>query len=266
MQQKLDSFMESRIISKNKEALFLSQLLFGILLASSVILGGCSSGYGVSDRQARSIPAIPEISRPVIRSQTPSAGKVGKRNTAIKSRGYQPQVKKYSVDKPAEPVITQKEVAAVLSKEELIQRAQKEATVDIDPYASVPEGAVKSGTIISTVKTPKAKQHVTSPAIKTLMIKARADLAIGNSQSAISSLERGLRIEAQNPELWHLLAQAHYDQSSYQQAITMAKKSIRYSSDSDLIAKNWALVKKAGERSGDTVVVKEALNYFKLNP
>ena len=113
---------------------------------------------------------------------------------------------------------------------------------------------------------PKNKHYQSSTALKTLLLKARADLAVGNSQSAITSLERGLRIESQNPQAWHLLAQAHYDQSNYQQSISMAKKSIRYSADSELTGKNWALIKKAGERSGDTVVVKEALNYFKLNP
>jgi len=98
------------------------------------------------------------------------------------------------------------------------------------------------------------------------MIRARADLAIGRTQSAVSKLERGLRIESQNPNIWHLLAKVHFEQSDHQQAITMAKKSIRYANDDELIGKNWELIKKAGEKSGDTIAIKEALDYLKVNP
>lgn len=253
--------MSANIFNKSH---ILFQLSAVFIIVSTLLLSGCSTaynGYGTSNRQARSLPAIPEIPRPVTRRPTAEV------KPANKPRRYQAQVKKYSVDKPAEPVITQKEVSAVLTKEKLIQKAQKEATVDIDPYASVPENAgTKGGFITSTIETPTGNNTQSSTAVKTLILKGRAELAIGNSKAAISHFERGLRIEAQNPKLWHLLAQANYGQSNYQQSIAMAKKSIRYSGNSDLVAKNWALIKKAGERSGDTVVVKEALNYFKLNP
>ena len=239
------------------------QQLVSVMVSGVALLyiSACTGNYGQYQQTNKTLPAIPEISRPVIQRPAKVARKM-----VVKPKVYRPQVKKYSVDKPAEPVITQKEVAAVLSKEELIQKAQKEATVDIDPYASVPDSSDARGVIKSTVEMPKNKHYQSSTALKTLLLKARADLAVGNSQSAITSLERGLRIESQNPQAWHLLAQAHYDQSNYQQSISMAKKSIRYSADSELTGKNWALIKKAGERSGDTVVVKEALNYFKLNP
>ncbi|KAG1663489.1 putative ATP-dependent DNA helicase YoaA [Nymphon striatum] len=81
------------------------------------------------------------------------------------------------------------------------------------------------------------------------MVGARADIALGKNSAAVSKLERGLRIESQNPELWHLLSKANYSDNNYQQSINMAKKSIRYSNDDNLIAQNWALIKKAGEKS-----------------
>ncbi len=79
-----------------------------------------------------------------------------------------------------------------------------------------------------------------------------------------------MRIESQNPSIWYLLAKAHYDQANHQQAITMAKKSIRYADDNpagdNLIAQNWKLIQKAGEKSDDAIAIKEALDYFKVNP
>lgn len=224
-------------------------------IMGAIFLNGCSTGYGAaySSPQSRSIPTVPEISRPVVRRPSISKPVV---------KPYKPSVKKYSVKKPTRPVITKKEV--VLTKEERVKQAQEAATVEFDPYAVIPESStVKEASLESQVTNRSSKA---SPAVKSLMLRARAELAIGNTKSAVSSLERGLRIESQNPELWNLLAKAHYDQASYQQAISMSKKSIRYSNNDEMIAKNWKLIQKAGERSGDTVVVKEALNYFKVNP
>ncbi len=222
-----------------------------IVLASiSVVLNGCSTGY--QRPVQRNLPAIPEIQpREPIR---PTYSPPPKSNV----KPYAPTVQKYGVSSPDlnDSVITQKDVATV-TQESIIENARNSARVDDDPYAAIPESKTTE-----TVTT----QTGSSPAVKSLLIRAQADLAIGRSESAISKLERGLRIESQNPKLWNVLAQAHYDQSDYQQAISMSKKSIRYSNDDDLIAKNWALIKKAGLKSGDTTVVKEAINYFKINP
>ena len=37
----------------------------------------------------------------------------------------------------------------------------------------------------------------------------------------------------------------------------MAKKSIRYSADDKLIAQNWTLIQKSGEKSDDAIAIKE---------
>ncbi len=238
---------------------------FVFLMVIFLFLNACSSAYGpVNPQTSRALPTIPEIShsKPVVRKPVM---KVTSTKRQVKNV-YKPKVKKYSVDKAAEPVITQAEVATVLSKEERVKIAQKAATVEFDPYAVVPDS--RSSKVVSTtaIKKPPISTAKASPAVTSLMLQARGELAIGNTKSAVSKLERALRIESQNPKLWNLLAQANYDQSSFQQAISMAKKSIRYSRNEDLISKNWKLIQKAGESSGDTVVIKEALNYFKVNP
>ncbi|WP_299877276.1 M48 family metallopeptidase [uncultured Cocleimonas sp.] len=223
---------------------------------------GCSvvDSFQSPKPQAKSLPKIPEIKRQQVNKP---------RYTQPKkvTRVQKAPVKK--VLKPQARVITAEE--RMQAKELLQKQAKEKATVDIDPYAAVPES--DSLSITSTVENPAPEEEVTSgtssnssPAVKSLLIGARADLAMGKNSSAVSKLERGLRIESQNPELWHLLSKAHYSDNDYTQAITMAKKSNRYSNDDSLIAQNWALIKKAGEKSGNATVIKEALDYIKLNP
>ncbi len=219
-----------------------------------ISVSGCSvidsyrSPQPQSQAQSRSLPKIPEI----------------KRQAVVKPRYIRPKkapVKR--VVKPKNNVITTRQKA--LAKERLKKQAKENATVDLDPYAAVPENkTVKIETDKSEVTTSKVSNS--SPAVKSLMVGARADIAMGKNSSAVSKLERGLRIESQNPELWHLLSKANYSDSNYEQSINMAKKSNRYSNNDNLIAQNWALIKKAGEKSGNATAIKEALDYIKLNP
>lgn len=239
-------------------------MLFAVL---AMVLSGCSGEYlrdGYVPPSARSATRIPEIQPPVVRS-SPIPKKVVK--------PYKPQVKKYSITSSTTTVINQREVEAInrdIQKQVILNKPQE--SIEIDPYASIPEnGSLNS----STPSVLDSKPNVTvttkaSPAVKSLMLRARADLAVGKTQLAISKLERGLRIESQNPNIWHLLAKAQFDQANHQQAISMAKKSIRYSdsgqADDALIAQNWRLIQRAGEKSDDAIAIKEALNYFKVNP
>ena len=213
-------------------------------------LSGCSvlDSYGSSRSQARSVPQIPEIKR-----QTVLPPRYPVPNTPAAEVNRYPQT--------TTPAIQTEEQMAI-AREQIKLEAKQRATVDIDPYASIPD----SGTASKRLAKPDAPSSTTSPAVKSLMVSARADIALGKSSSAISKLERGLRIDSQNSNLWHLLAKAHYSASDYQQTISMAKKSIRYSNKDELIAENWKLIKKAGEKSGDATAVKEALDYTKVNP
>lgn len=216
-------------------------MLFGIFV---MLLSGCSSDYlreGYVRPSARVMTKIPEIKQQPTRSIV---------------EPYEPEVKKYSITSSTATVVTPTDVSV-----------EDPLTLYIDPYSSIPETGIITS---SPAVLEKSTASQASPAVKSLMERARADLAIGNSQSAISKLERGLRIESQNPNIWHLLAKAQFDQSNHQQAISMAKKSIRYSDNSNdndnLISQNWKLIQKAGEKSDDTIAIKEALDYFKVNP
>jgi len=217
-----------------------------------LLLSGCSTAAynsGYSRPAQRSMPKIPEVKPQVVR-----------RPVARPTKRPAARVPKYTITSKTSTVVTPKEVIAVDPE---IQRMEnkKRVTVDIDPYAAIPENSSSRG-----LSPPAPPVFKSSSAVKSLMIRARGDLVVGNTQSAIIKLERGLRIESQNPNIWHLLAKAHYDQRDYQQSITMAKKSIRYAGNDDLISKNWKLIQKAGKKSDDAIALKEALDYFKVNP
>ncbi len=257
------------------------------LLILIALLSACSSSYDnyVYQRPAnRTLPEIPEIASVVVEPEPRYVPPPVK----PKVTPYKPKVQKYTPSKGPSNVITQKEVASVVEEKrerDRLEEAFKNAEVETDPYADIPDSStaakrktVVAPTVASTnkpqlgkVKPAKAPatstaRRETSSAVKSLLFKARADLAIGRTSAAISELERGLRIEPQNSELWYQLAKAQYSKKNYSQSISMAKKSIRYTNRDYEIAKNWILIKKAGLKSGDTVVVKEALDYFKINP
>jgi len=263
------------------------------LIGTFALLSACSSDYDnyVYQRpQAPPLLYIPEVASVRVEQAPqyipPPVKPKSISNKVKKERIYKPKVKKYSPYKISNTVITQKEVSSVsLEKqwEKAEKEAEKNAIVDVDPYANIPERRPEIITRVkSTVvekkpvrRTIKPSVNVAQPsiapvksslAVKSLLVKARADLAIGRTSSAIGKLERGLRIEPRNSDLWYQLAKTHYAQKDYAQTVNMAKKSIRNTNRDYVIAKNWLLIKKAGLKSGDTVVVKEAIDYFKVNP
>ncbi len=234
-------------------------VLFAVL---TMTLSGCSAEYlreGYIPPNSRVVTKIPEINQYNTRSRPTTPKKVVK--------PYKATVKKYTITSSSSTVISQNEVNAANRDLDVKQQA----TVNIDPYASIPENStVTASSVVAPAVESRSNTSKSSPAVTSLMMRARADLAVGKTQSAISKLERGLRIESQNPSIWHLLAKAQYDQANHQQAIAMAKKSIRYSDDGNggdkLTAQNWTLIKKSGEKSDDAIAIKEALDYFKVNP
>ena len=285
-------------------------------MATFIVLSGCStidSNRSAIDTHSSvsGLPEIPEIKAPTIatkpvykkpkkvvvqqasnRSRTAvrSYPKTIVRKEATKQKIPKQKVTKQSPNK-VQNIIPKKESKKVVSsvlpkqteqqilanKKRLVQQAQKKATVNIDPYANIPESSsinINNNKTIykravqktANTKSVTSPQLFTSPAVRSLMVSARADISIGKNRSAISKLERGLRIEPRNAELWHMLARGHYANSAYLHAISIAKKSNAYTNNTVLTKKNWTLIKQAGERSGNASAIKEALNYIKLNP
>ncbi len=224
----------------------------GVILAVVMtFVSGCSILESYQKPPASKIPHIPEIKKPIV-------VKPKSKSSRITSKSYiLPRKKPKTIVSTSKNVLSQKE--RIIAREVLKQKRIKEATVEKDPYADIPSSN-------ETSRVEQNKAIVLNPAVNTLVIAARSDLALGRSQTAISKLERGLRIAPNNDQLWYLLAKSHFAQGDFQQTINMAKKSISYSENTSLIAENYNLMKRAGEKSGNSLAIKEALDYLKVNP
>ena len=275
----MNTTIQTHLLIQNK----VLRLLIVFMLLN---VAGCSvvDSYRFPSQTAViNLPKIPEIKRqqavkpryiptpkpkPVYRAPVQPKPSISSSSFQIRNRTVLTQPKQKIVvpqSKAKQPTqVNQQQKLDALKR--IQEQAKQKATVDIDPYASIPTSSNKTTTTTNVVPNNRALTTGSSPAVRTLMISARADIAIGRSRSAISKLERGLRIEPQNAQLWHMLARAHFSNSAYLHSISIAKKSNANTSDQALIQQNWQLIKRAGERSGNASAIKEALDYMKLNP
>jgi tetratricopeptide (TPR) repeat protein len=84
------------------------------------------------------------------------------------------------------------------------------------------------------------------PVVVSLANSARRAQQSGQHEQAASYLERALRIEPNDPRLWHRLAKVRYDQGRYQQAVNLAKRSIALAgADTVLRRQNWSMIADA---------------------
>jgi tetratricopeptide (TPR) repeat protein len=89
-------------------------------------------------------------------------------------------------------------------------------------------------------------------AVISLLDTARSQSAAGKPDMAGASLERALRIEPQNPELWQELARVRLQQGQYREAENLAAKAnILSGADMNLRAQNWQIIGQARTRLGD---------------
>lgn len=91
----------------------------------------------------------------------------------------------------------------------------------------------------------------TQPATASLLHDAEQALRSGDALKAEGYLERAIRIEPQNPLLWHGLAQSKFQQDQYPQTIQMALKSNSCLPDRATEQSNWLLMEKAYRALGD---------------
>ncbi len=92
----------------------------------------------------------------------------------------------------------------------------------------------------------------TSPAVISLIEKARVATQQGDYQRAEVLLERTVHIEPKNATLWHYLAKLRLHQSRYQDAVGLAQKSSYLAgSNNKLIADNWRIIAHSKQQMGD---------------
>ncbi|WP_026596204.1 tetratricopeptide repeat protein [Methylohalobius crimeensis] len=108
-------------------------------------------------------------------------------------------------------------------------------------------------------ETPPAPTVEASPAVIALMQQAESDRQQGDLERAATRLERALRIQPRNPELWHHLARLRLEQHQPRLAEELAKKSISLASgDKDLLRGNWRLIAQARRLNSDPSGAREA--------
>jgi len=91
-------------------------------------------------------------------------------------------------------------------------------------------------------------------AIAVAHLSNNAEQAISQKryEEAVDLLERAIRIEPGNPELWYLVAEVRYEQGLYDQAIQLANRSIALSeNNSSLMKRNQRLIKSSQKKLED---------------
>ncbi|VAW91539.1 hypothetical protein MNBD_GAMMA23-1041 [hydrothermal vent metagenome] len=92
----------------------------------------------------------------------------------------------------------------------------------------------------------------TSAAVLALIKKARTDAMAGNLEKAMLRLERAVRIEPTNAEVWHYMAKLFLQQENFKQAAGYAAKSSSLArSNRILIIDNWRIIAHARYRQGN---------------
>jgi len=138
------------------------------------------------------------------------------------------------------PIVDRGEIVGAPSEQDAMQ--DEESGVIVQPYPSpgadgsvarqAPRAAAPSGT-----------------AVIALLDNAGQQSRAGKLDGAAAALERALRIEPRNPEIWHRLATVRLQQGQFDQAAGLAAKSINLAgNNSDLIARNRALIAQARQR------------------
>jgi tetratricopeptide (TPR) repeat protein len=137
-----------------------------------------------------------------------------------------------------------------------------EQGVEIDPFYQVPDkqadggDSMDDGTLFGrredtgeeppTAKfTPSNPSRPTSGTVLALLSQAKEQEKAGNSEKAAAVLERALRIDPRNAELWYRLALLRLQQGRLDLARSFADKSMALAQGNDrLLAKNRTIIEQ----------------------
>ncbi len=133
----------------------------------------------------------------------------------------------------------------------------RQGAVEVRPYVAVPVPAPIES-LPATGQSP-SKPAKTNSAVASLVSIADARVKGGQYDAAANSLERALRYDQKNAELWFRLAEVNLLQHDYAQAESKALKSNALAGgDRSLMAENWRLISKARRLQGDSTGADQA--------
>lgn len=108
---------------------------------------------------------------------------------------------------------------------------------------------------------PKTFSLSAPPAVLALENEIEGSLRTGGYGEAAASLERAIRIQPKNPELWHVLSDVRLKQHQPGLAEDLAKKSnLLAKNNAELIRSNWIIIAESRRLKGDVAGASEALD------
>lgn len=128
-----------------------------------------------------------------------------------------------------------------------------DTAVEASPYVAPPAPGTR---VQATTDYEPAK---TNAAVLSLVSIADNSIKHGDYVAASAALERALRHDAKNADLWHRLAQVRLRQRQNGQAESLALKSNALANGNKLLmSRNWSLISKSRRLRGDSVGADEA--------
>jgi tetratricopeptide (TPR) repeat protein len=123
--------------------------------------------------------------------------------------------------------------------------------VEIDPFYKVPDSDTQSDSAVSVRPAPQISSKPTSGTVLALLTQAKQQEKSGNPEKAAAVLERALRIEPNNPQLWYRLALLRLQQGKLDLAKSLAAKSSALAQgDEDLQVKNRTIMEQVESLQG----------------
>ena len=121
----------------------------------------------------------------------------------------------------------------------------REEGVEIDPFYQVPDANAEGQPSSSIQPAPQISSKPTSGTVLALLSQAKEQEKAGNPEKAAAVLERALRIEPKNPQLWYRLALLRLQQGQLELAKSLAAKSSALAQgDEDLQVKNRTIMEQ----------------------
>lgn len=221
-----------------------------IVCALPSVLVGCAEFYG-------SQPPAPIYGGNQPKSQKPLAGtqkKSKSHNAASKEIVKTQPLKDFSAIK-TEPIVPPE-----LPISESTPLESAEPSLPTPPTASeIQEPALPPPAPELTPFEPIEATAPLSPAVGALVLAANQNSKAGDLDSATASIERAIRIEPRNANLFYKLALLRLKQSKPRLAEDLAKKSALLASTDNTLKKHcWLLIAHAREIQQDVAGAKEA--------
>ena len=120
-----------------------------------------------------------------------------------------------------------------------------EEGVEIDPFYKIPDADPEENPPDFMRHAPQVSSNRTSGTVLALLSPAKEQEKAGNPEKAAAVVERALRIEPKNPELWYRLALLRMQQGQLDLAKSLAAKSSALArGDAELQRKNQTIMEQ----------------------